>query len=753
MVKHNIQISFLICFLLLIILYFPCQPQTTAQGPAVQNSSTLYVGPNDTYKSIQLAIDDANPGDTVCVHSDIYYENIRISKNISLIGKGPGEIIIVGSSIGNVINITADNVTVANLTVMGSGDYDIDDAGIKLFGVNHCQILNNTLKSNPSCGILIQKSNYNKITNNEISGNLLGLTVVNSNNNIIKNNNISNNIFNCYCVSANNTSLINNSFHSLYYYGSIFDSSKCIKMVNNSMTNEGFSLNGDSIEHWNTHFIDTSNMVNGKPIYYWCNRTEGTLPSNAGQVILANCNNIIVENQEFFTVDVGISLGFSSEITIRNNQLNSNLLYGIHLFYSDKNTIYNNSIEYCMDKGIFLESSNFNSISNNIISDNQIGLHLSSADNNYILNNTIFENSLGIAFEASSGNRIKTNNIYSNNDIGILLEVSSEKNIIEMNTLTSNRWGIRVSWSSDRNRIFNNNISDNYYGIEIIGSNYNNVIKNSISKNKDIGIILSEMEKIPSTNNMIYQNNLIYNDIQAQDYIGNYWDNGYPAGGNFWGDYTGTDFFSGPGQNLTGSDGLGDKKYVLEGERNIPDNYPLMNPISNSWGLPFGTPTAPQNFKAEAGDGYVFLTWQPPAYDGGAPIQSFEIIRVSEEEYGIRINVPSNVFSYNDTNVTNGEKYYYEIWAEIYYTEGTHSSEILAKPKSTKKPDLDEDKKNEDRENIRYYLIFVFIAILLILVLAAVLSLRSLKAKKLKDAGYVTSIKEFEQKNENKPKE
>ncbi|MGD8505569.1 MAG: PKD domain-containing protein [Candidatus Bathyarchaeota archaeon] len=54
------------------------------------------------------------------------------------------------------------------------------------------------------------------------------------------------------------------------------------------------------------------------------------------------------------------------------------------------------------------------------------------------------------------------------------------------------------------------------------------------------------------------------------------WDDGYPSGGNHWDDYAGVDFYSGPFQNETGSDGIGDPPY------SVGDRYPLMKP----WGSP-----------------------------------------------------------------------------------------------------------------------------------------------------------------------
>jgi len=81
-----------------------------------------------------------------------------------------------------------------------------------------------------------------------------------------------------------------------------------------------------------------------------------------------------------------------------------------------------------------------------------------------------------------------------------------------------------------------------------------------------------------SSNNTIYHNNFINNTVQATLIVSyrNTLDYGYPSGGNYWSDYTGVDYFSGPFQNGTGSDGIGDTPYVINVANQ--DNYPLMKP-------------------------------------------------------------------------------------------------------------------------------------------------------------------------------
>jgi hypothetical protein len=70
------------------------------------------------------------------------------------------------------------------------------------------------------------------------------------------------------------------------------------------------------------------------------------------------------------------------------------------------------------------------------------------------------------------------------------------------------------------------------------------------------------------------------------------WNAAYPVGGNYWSNYTGSDRFHGPGQNVPGPDGIGDTPFVLNASE--VDEYPLMTPwvdhdvVFTESGLPAG---------------------------------------------------------------------------------------------------------------------------------------------------------------------
>jgi len=119
---------------------------------------------------------------------------------------------------------------------------------------------------------------------------------------------------------------------------------------------------------------------------------------------------------------------------------------------------------------------------------------------------------------------------------------------------------------------------------------------------------------------MIYHNYFISNIRQIYDsYMGdssvtpsvNYWDFGYPLGGNYWNDYAGVDVKSTSNQDQPGSDGIGDTPYIIY--ENNKDNYPLM---------PYGSPPAafifsPENktYTANRVD-LVFIVSEQPSWMG-----------------------------------------------------------------------------------------------------------------------------------------
>jgi parallel beta-helix repeat protein len=173
---------------------------------------------------------------------------------------------------------------------------------------------------------------------------------------------------------------------------------------------------------------------------------------------------------------------------------------------------------------------------------------------------------------ASEHNVIEDNKVTHNGE-GILLAFSN-RNIVDANEAVENGGnGIRL-YNSSYNEVSHNNASIDDTGIVLeTSSNNNTLVGNNVASNYN-GILVG----YSSNNNTIYHNNFLHNTVQVVHITSgcvNVWDNGYPSGGNFWSDYVGVDVKSGPGQDLHGSDGIGDVPYIIDAD-NV-DHYPLMN--------------------------------------------------------------------------------------------------------------------------------------------------------------------------------
>jgi hypothetical protein len=194
---------------------------------------------------------------------------------------------------------------------------------------------------------------------------------------------------------------------------------------------------------------------------------------------------------------------------------------------------------------------------------------------------------------------------------------------------------------------------------------------NNVISNKFVGIDVNS----ESVENLIYHNTILGYEWWAFDASGlNHWNLTYPGGGNYWGNYSGTDIHKGPEQDINGSDGFGDTPYIFP-EDEVTDYYPLMVPMTGHTSIPL--PFQPQNITVSPGKDSIILTWSPPIYEGHSPITGYNIYRRERNSFLIeKIADLGNVTQFEDKNVREGELYHYNITAENEFGEGPSSEEI-----------------------------------------------------------------------------
>jgi hypothetical protein len=180
----------------------------------------------------------------------------------------------------------------------------------------------------------------------------------------------------------------------------------------------------------------------------------------------------------------------------------------------------------------------------------------------------------GIRFCGGSLNVISENNIVENRQSGIAIEGYLNK--ISRNNIDGNGRGIGLG--SSYSLVFGNNITE-HVGSGVFMAGSNNVVSANHLSSCDYGVYFTFNFASPS-NNRFYRNNFIENEYNAYfsaSPIENFWDNGYPIGGNYWDDYEGSDEKSGVEQNADGADEIFDESMTVS-DLNV-DGYPLVEPV------------------------------------------------------------------------------------------------------------------------------------------------------------------------------
>jgi parallel beta-helix repeat protein len=172
------------------------------------------------FTGIQDAINNASAGDTIIVHSGVYYENVVVDKSVTL--KGIDQPVVDANSSGRAITLTEDRITLVGFNATNSGSSG-SDVGIKVTSNNNTITGNNV--SNNGVGIgLYYSSNNNTITGNNVSNNGGGIGLYYSSNNKIYFNNFRNNVVILYSI-YDSTNIWNSPSEMTYTYdGTIYES-------------------------------------------------------------------------------------------------------------------------------------------------------------------------------------------------------------------------------------------------------------------------------------------------------------------------------------------------------------------------------------------------------------------------------------------------------------------------------------------------------------------------------------------------
>ncbi len=97
--------------------------------------------------------------------------------------------------------------------------------------------------------------------------------------------------------------------------------------------------------------------------------------------------------------------------------------------------------------------------------------------------------------------------------------------------------------------------------------------------------------------------------------------------------------------------------------------------FQNYFTVPEVAPNAPQSLSLSASSGSITVSWSPPSNNGGETITGYDIYRGTTSG-GETLLTTVSTTNYTDTNVENGQIYYYEVCAVNGVGSGSLSAEI-----------------------------------------------------------------------------
>jgi parallel beta-helix repeat protein len=302
----------------------------------VKASGTIYIradGSVDPTTTPILTVDNITYTLTGDINDSIVIEkdNIVVDGALYIVeGTGSG----IGITLSGRTNVTIQNTTIKAFYY-----------GIYLSSSNNNSVLENNITANNECGIQLTESSYNSVSENNIIGVDSGtstwitskaIRLEDSSNNLINGNSVTETTGLCIYLESCNDNILSANVLTNNEWGIGLDRSSNNTLFGNIMHGNKYNyyVYGTDFDHF-IHAIDSSNLVDGKPVYYLLNRKDlvinpATYPE-IGFLAVINSTNVNIEGLTLTNNSQGLVLAYTSNSRITDNNITDNLNMGIYL--------------------------------------------------------------------------------------------------------------------------------------------------------------------------------------------------------------------------------------------------------------------------------------------------------------------------------------------------------------------------------------------------------------------------------------
>jgi parallel beta-helix repeat protein len=316
------------------------------------------VGENQTFATIQEAINYAKTDDIIFIHPGDYFENITINKSIKIFGSGSDITSIYNYQSNFVIDLQSNFSILRGLSVIGYGTF----SGLQIRG------------------------HYNKIYDCNFKWNVIGISLAEADYNLIQN-----------CTSFENTGAgiylagaENNLFKRTDCNNTIYGSGFNLWAASNNVFEDGV-CSGNKKDGFYAYWLSYNNII--KNCSFSRNQGNGIYILDSDGFIIDNCTSETNEVNGFSISSYGNKI--SNCVSMNNNFSGyyfnhledslveqctslSNLKRGFYLKYAIRNRFINNTVAMNSGCGIYLGTScSENRMSNNAFLFNGGGINQS----------------------------------------------------------------------------------------------------------------------------------------------------------------------------------------------------------------------------------------------------------------------------------------------------------------------------------------------------------------------------------------